>query len=103
MNELGVMLGTISFTRILAASVLILCALVGTYLWILPMLGINNGTYIPLLVGLLFLFSYSGWVSYSGFKGSALIVIALSITVGAATAGATLLVLLGFVLNMRGS
>lgn len=103
MNELGVMPGTIRFTRVLAASVVILCTLVGGYLWVLPMLGINNGTYIPLMVGLLFLFLYGGWVFYSGFKGAALIGIVLSVAVGAATAGATLLVFLGFVLNMRGS
>lgn len=103
MNELCMMLGAISFSRILAASVLILCALIGGYLWVLPMLGENNGTYIPLMVGLLFLFSYNGWVFYSGFKGAALIGIILSMAVGMATAGVALLVFLGFVLNVRGS
>lgn len=103
MNELSMMFGPISFTRILVASVVILCALVGGYLWFLPILGINNGTYMPLMVGLFFLFLYNGWVFYSGFKGAVLIGLILSTAVGAATAGATLLIFLGVVLNMRGS
>lgn len=103
MNELSLMLKLISFTRILATSALILCALIGGYLWVFPMLGINHGTYMPMMAGLLFLFLYNRWIFCSGFKGAAPIGLVLSMAVGATTAGATLLVFLGVVLNMRGS